>query len=195
MTFAGRCTGVADDMETGTEPDWGAPADMEIETKTETKSRTRSRGWVWTYQLDTDWDRAWELYQTVHANLKKAFEGHWAMWRPEQCPKTGRIHLQGATYWTSPKSFETQRKFTPHYCAKMRGTVEDSVAYITKLETGCGEVWEMGQRPKSNGKQGQRTDLAEVKVWPHESRGSNVPLVALRAPRGPYTIWLMNCPV
>jgi len=124
--------------------------------------RHRHRGWVWTWQLGKG-NIAVEDYANTAVYLRKAFQDGWCMWRPEKAPKTGQIHLQGCVYWKEPKSFQTMRKIGLHYCAPMKGTIEENVAYINKSETGYGETYEHGERPISDGKPGKRTDLDKVK--------------------------------
>lgn len=134
--------------------------------------RLRGRGWVFTHQLGYNLTEADAKYVDFGVHFQKQLdqdEGqpHWFFWRVEKGASTGEYHVQGAAYFYNPKSAKTVNQWFPHYNQKMKGTIDQQINYITKQETWAkefGEPVEIGKRPESNGEQGKRTDLWEVKV-------------------------------
>ena len=89
------------------------------------------------------------------------FDARWIIWQLEECPTTGREHIQAACYWDSPTTFEEAKNriwFDRPINGKLfiaRGNVEAQVVYCTKEESRLAGPWELGKRPK----QGARNDL------------------------------------
>lgn len=115
--------------------------------------------------------RKWVL--TIYADEGKTFEGitecpisipdrcSWLILSLEQCPSTGRYHLQGACYYKTQSRLSQIRKdfgSTGHY-EVMRGNIEQNVTYCSKDATHVAGPWEFGKRPS----QGKRSDWEAVK--------------------------------
>lgn len=90
---------------------------------------------------------------------------YYAVWQPEICPDTGKLHLQGYVEFKAPKSLGQLKKIDAKaHWEKRKGTPDEARAYCMKSDTridGCKPI-ELGEwRHK---RQGERTDLNEIKA-------------------------------
>lgn len=88
----------------------------------------------------------------------------------EQCPSTGRLHIQGYTELTRPQRISYLKRwghgiedepwcsFQPAHFEPRMGTVEQAIAYCEKAETRVAGPWRAGELIG----QGDRSDLAAV---------------------------------
>jgi len=136
-------------------------------------SRQRSRGWCFTYHLTTDLKESQIMYMEWMDSLPEKLtedDRHWSIWQIELCPESKRYHVQGAAYFYEPLTFKNCKKWLggDHvHISKMKGTIQDQINYChdkKKQPPDWSEQVEAGKRPESNGEQGKRTDLWEVKV-------------------------------
>jgi len=106
-----------------------------------------------------DWQ---ELIEENFASSKISF----AICQLEQCPSTGRIHIQA--YFEGPqRSFDAWRKLSIFggetvWITAARGTAVDNIAYCSKDESCVGWRFRIGE--PSNVGQGSRNDFKRIKT-------------------------------
>lgn len=123
-----------------------------------------SRGWCFTLHKQDGEDHKDEEEKTYfHPQVNHA-SVIYAVWQEEECPDTGRIHLQGYLYfgdkkprmkWVKATIFPKSRHV---HLKPANGSPEDNHTYCTKEESRVDGPWEKGEMPKG---QGERTDIKE----------------------------------
>lgn len=106
-------------------------------------------------------------YMLTDFNLENDLNQHadwikYAIWQVEQCPKTGKRHIQA--YIELPKPMRINQVKNLYGCSgihleKRRGNQADAIQYCSKEDTRCEGPWEFGERGKG---QGHRSDLDAV---------------------------------
>lgn len=114
--------------------------------------------------------RAW-LFTSFHASseqVRHAIEASeqvkYAIWQVEQCPETGRLHVQGYVEFKRPTRLAACKRAIGDAQAHVEqrgGTPAEARAYCSKEETRIAGPWEFGVFSG----QGSRSDLVEL----HES--------------------------
>lgn len=101
----------------------------------------------------------------------------------EECPTTGRKHLQGYCYWKNQRTLSAVIKlFKGRHVAIARGTADENFKYCTK----SGNAIERGERPA----QGARSDLSTVALGIKRDRMSmsevmdSFPVEFVKYPKG-----------
>lgn len=106
----------------------------------------------------TIWDTLpHDLINTLDGFLEMGKVVFWKF-QMEQCPETGRVHLQGYVHWArSLKLVTIKRRLGEGHYEIRRGTAKEAAAYAGKEETRVDGPWEGGDINKCT--QGARTDL------------------------------------
>lgn len=111
------------------------------------KKDAKARSWVFTH------------FNYEHGDVEKILRGFkckYIVWGREVCPTTGKKHLQGYIWCTSPRTFNGMMKeFKFCYLNVAVGSYRENYAYCTK----GGDFYEDGEPPA----QGQRTDIITMK--------------------------------
>lgn len=111
-----------------------------------------SRSYAWTSYRNTDW-------------RPHPIDGvKYTICQLEECPETGRTHLQGYTELTAAKRFTFIKKMLDDPTAhveKRKGSRDQARNYCSKLETKLEGPWECGTWSKG---QGERTDLESAAI-------------------------------
>lgn len=115
-----------------------------------------SRGWCFTSFAEDLVESFREQDVTLPTGLK------YLVGQVEECPETGRLHVQGFARCTKPmrrKGFQNAIGDGVCNCRPQRGTFDQARAYCTKEESRVSPPVELGERDK----QGARNDLLGVK--------------------------------
>lgn len=129
------------------------------------KSKLKNRNYMFTL-FDFEEGKEGEIVNLdaeirVKDNIKKIIK--YIIYQKEQCPETGRLHLQGYVELNAPLRYKKLKELAFNseevHFDERRGTREEAIAYCEKEETKIDGPWEHGIRGDA---QGHRTDLDEV---------------------------------
>lgn len=118
----------------------------------DTEVKLRSRGWCFTIN---NW------LPEDHLRLRELIECQCLGYQEEAGEETGTPHLQGWIYFSNARTRKAVSGMLPRaHLEKMKGNVEQNIAYCSKSKTRVGEYFQKGTLPVGRGK---RTDLIELK--------------------------------
>lgn len=86
-------------------------------------------------------------------------------WQQERCPTTGRLHIQGYVCFTigsklTRKQAQETLFITGAHMEGMKGTVQDSRIYCSKLDTRVAGPWQL-KTEKTGSKSGSKTEVCK----------------------------------
>lgn len=128
------------------------------------------RGKAFVFTLNSEYvhsypDEVTTLADELASYLRSQANVRFACFQIEVAPSTSRRHVQGYVYFTCTSRLSAARKTflgfhgsVPHF-ELARGSVDDSIAYCSKVDTGIVDTYrQIGDRPR----QGSRSDLADI---------------------------------
>lgn len=123
------------------------------------ESVKRSRGWIYTIWIDGENGRRpfKEILESMKASIKKDDKVEYAIFGEEECPDSGRKHLQGFVYWTNAvtgKGAQRRLGLSPgeYHGEAQRGTHAQASDYAKKdgkIVIHEGEIPDPEDRPES----------------------------------------------
>ncbi len=154
------CPPITHRSTTTKRPSSAAPHLSDVGSSTKRSKSTRSRAWVFTlFHDDLDDIHEDEIPLVADTLCADAIQhSSYLHYGIEQCPETGRTHLQGYVYYPNPRTMSGVKR---HYSGSPRlsvahGTVEQNIVYCSK----DGRFFTHGKAPA----QGTRSDLETIKL-------------------------------